>query len=352
VFERVAKKVEMFPIDGYLILHSENMKWLCNRSSYYAPGVMLATRDEVLLFTKARSISAIRQAYAGLHVVAGGIEELAGYCAQKKLCRIGFESNRMPVDELERLGSHLHCELVPMADFVEDLRMVKTPEEISAIQAATRIADAAYVEFLNHLRAGLTEIEAKNIFRNILFGSGAEELSFDILLSSGHRTFFPHSISTDKEISNGDLVLMDFGVVVGGYCSDTTRTVAIGYATEKQREVYDIVLQAQGIALQSIKAGVTCRQADAFARDVIMKEHPHGCYDYGLGHGIGVGVHEKPRMGPQSEQPLLANTVVSVEPGIYIEGWGGVRIEDVLLIGDTNPGVNLTRAPKEFLIIS
>ena len=352
MFERVAGKVELSPIDGYLILHSENIKWLYNSSSYYVPGITLVTADEVRLFTNVRSISSIRQAYPDLSVVKGGIESLAGYCAEKKMSRLGFESNRTSVAELDQISSKLPCELVPMPDFVEDLRMVKTPEELAAIRVASSIADSAYVEFLNHLRPGLTEIRAKNIFRQVLFNKGAEDLSFDILLSSGQRTFLPHSIATDKVINEGDLVLLDFGIVVGGYCSDTTRTVAIGYATEQQEEVYNVVLHAQEAALRSIKAGMTCHQADAFARDVIMGRHPHGCYDYGLGHGIGISVHEKPRMGPQGDQLLLSNSVVSVEPGIYIEGWGGVRIEDLLVIGDLAPGMNLTGAPKELLIIS
>ena len=351
MFRRVIDKVAKCGIDGYLVQHPDNMKWLCNKSNYFVPGTMLITGDEVFLITKSRNISALKQVFSDYRVLFGDVELLTKLCSEKRVKTIGFESNRMSVAAFDNLRSSVDTEWVPLPDFVEDLRMIKTAEELDKIREAVEVADKAYVEFLNHLRVGLTEIEAKNIFRSLFFKHGADDLSFDILLSSGKRTFLPHSVSTGKEIAKGDLVLMDFGVVVNGYCSDTTRTVVMGSATEKQRELYDLVLRAQEKALGSIRAGMTTKEADAYAREVIMSECSNGCYDYGLGHGIGMTVHEKPRMSPHSEYVLEENTVVSVEPGVYLENWGGIRIEDLLVIGKTNPGSNLTGCTKELTVL-
>jgi Xaa-Pro aminopeptidase len=151
-------------------------------------------------------------------------------------------------------------------------------------------------------------------------------------------------------IKQGELILIDFGVVLDGYCSDTTRTVAIGFASDKQKNIYNIVFEAQKNALRKIKAGVTLNEADSFARSVIKLNLDEGCFDYGLGHGVGRVVHEKPRMHPDKHQIMNSGMVVSVEPGVYIKDWGGIRIEDLLVVKDDAPGEILTKAPKQLII--
>lgn len=352
MFNRILDKIKDYDIDGYLIKEQNNVKWLCNRNNYCLPAIIIITQSDVYIVTKSRNINAFKKIYSEYNVIFGDMKTIEKICSDLEIKRLGFESNHVSFDEYNNYKELMYkLKMIPLPDFIEDLRMIKTKEEIEKLQSATSLSDNCYNEFLNHLKVGITEIEAKNIFRSIFFKNGAEDLSFDILLSSGSNCFLPHSASTDKVIEKGDLILMDFGIVLNGYCSDTTRTVVMGNADEKQSQMYELVLKAQLNALNNIKAGISLRQADAFARDIISKEIHTGCYDYGLGHGIGVTVHEKPRIHPSSEGLLKANTVVSVEPGIYIEGWGGIRIEDLLVIGENNPGKNLTKCTKEFIEI-
>ncbi len=352
MYRRIQEKVAGSEVDAFLVQNAANLNWVCHKENYYLPGVMLVTPDETHVFTPSRNLRAFVELYPELRMAGGGLPEVAALCAAKNIRRLGFEADTVSWRQHKDLEAMFNgVELVPLSDFVEDLRMCKTPAEVELIQEAARLSDACFAEFLNHLRVGLTELQAKNILRSIFFDRGADDLSFDILISSGPRTFLPHSASTDREIRRGDLVLMDYGIVLNGYCSDTTRTVVMGEATELQQKRYALVLKAQENALRNIKAGVTLQQADAFARDVITAEEKHGCFDYGLGHGIGRLVHEKPRMHPKHTAPMLAGAIVSVEPGLYVEGWGGIRIEDLLVVGKENPGRNLTGAPKKELMV-
>lgn len=352
MYKRVLKKINDSDIDAYLIQNEANRNWLCNKGNYYFPGVILVTKEELFIFTESRNIEAFKKLYSEFTVILGNLEEVKKTCKDLNIKTLGFESNTVSFSSYIKLkGLMDNLELISLSDFIEDIRMIKTDKEIELLQEAVKVSDKSYLEFLNYLKIGLTEIEAKNIFRNILFKNGADDLSFDILLSSGKDTFIPHSTSTDKKIQFGDLVLMDFGVVLNGYCSDTTRTVVMGDATDKQRELYNLVLRAQENALNSIKEGITLKEADEFARKIIQDNISSGCYDYGLGHGIGRIVHEKPRMHPNDNNIMKANTAVSVEPGIYIKGWGGIRIEDVMVVGKESPGRILTTCTKEFTII-
>ncbi|HZK55123.1 MAG TPA: Xaa-Pro peptidase family protein [Desulfosporosinus sp.] len=352
MYQRVIEKVKENHIDAYLIQDDMNKNWLCNIDNYSLPGIILVTTEDVYLVTPSRNIEAFRKMYSDYHVLSGDINTIFNICKEKGISTIGFESNLMSVDQLKQIEkANPNLTMRDMPDFIEDLRMIKTPEEIELIQEAVALSDNAYLKFLDCLKIGMTEREAKTKFYDIIMQMGADRLSFDTLLSSGKRCFLPHSASTDKVIEKGDLVLMDFGIVLNGYCSDTTRTVVMGEADGRQKEMYNLVLVAQENALKNIKAGITARQGDAFARDIITEGIPIGCFDYGLGHGIGMSVHEKPRMHPNNEYLLYENTVMSIEPGIYIEGWGGIRIEDLLVIKKDNPGRNLTKCPKELIII-
>lgn len=348
--QRVMDKVRDSDLDALIIHNPTNINWMCHVNQYYISSLLLVTDSKLYIFTKSRNRDAFKEMYPNHEIHFGQIAELKVKCEELKIKRIGLEGNYLSRNECHSLEALFkNFEIVYTNDFVEDLRMIKTPDEIEKLQRAVSLSDGCYIEFLNHLKPGLTEIQAKNIFRHIFFDRGAEDLSFDILISSGERSFLPHSAATDKVIQQGELVLMDFGIVLGGYCSDTTRTIAMGHATDKQHELYSLVLEAQTNAIVHIREGITLSQADAFARSIIESKVAVGCYDYGLGHGIGRTVHEKPRMHPDGQEIMKKGMVVSVEPGIYIKGWGGIRIEDLLVVDEGRQGRNLTKSPKDFV---
>jgi Xaa-Pro aminopeptidase len=351
MYKRVIKKVKKSNFDALIIHNPININWMCNLNNYYIPSILLATNKRIFIFTQSRNIDAFRSIYPQHEIIYGTINDLYKKCENLNLNRIGVEGNFISTIQYKILANLFNkFELILTDDFIEDLRMIKTSEEIRKIQRAVSLSDDCFIEFLNYLKHDITEIEAKNIFREIIFKKGADDLSFDILISSGPRSFLPHSASTNKVIKQGELILIDFGVVLDGYCSDTTRTVAIGFASDKQKNIYNIVLEAQKNALRKIKAGVTLNEADSFARSVIKLNLDEGCFDYGLGHGVGRVVHEKPRMHPDKHQIMNSGMVVSVEPGVYIKDWGGIRIEDLLVVKDNAPGEILTKAPKQLII--
>jgi len=345
------KKVKESNVDAYIVRNDANRNYLCSKGNYYLPGILLITAEEVFLATPSRNIKYFKNIYSEYTVFFGGIDEIVKTSFSKGIKSLGYESTTTSKYDYDMLVKKFSgVELVDMPQFIEDVRMIKTEKEVEFIQQAVDLADKAYLEFLNFIKVGMTEKQARNIFNDILMHMGAEGFSFDTLLSSGSRCFMPHCAPTEKVIKKGDLVLMDFGVVLNGYCSDTSRTIVMGNADDRQKEMYNLVLKAQIMALENIKAGMTCREADAFSRNIITKKLDKGCFDYGLGHGIGMEVHEKPRLHPQSDYILSENTIVSVEPGIYIENWGGIRIEDLLLIEKEKGGRNLTKAPKDTLL--
>ncbi len=351
MYLRVIEKLKASDFDAFLIQDEANRNFLCNKGNYFLPGIMLITKDEVFLATPSRNIRHFKELYEEYTVIKGGLVELSEIAKEKNIKKIGYENfsvAKSTYDDMKLMFNE--SEFMEGGHFIEDIRVSKTESEIKLLQEATSLSDKAYVEFLNHLKIGITEKQARAKFDSILMQFGADEFSFPTLLSSGSRTFLPHSAPTDKIIEKGDLVLMDFGIVLNGYCSDTTRAVVMGSADERQKQMYELVLKAQKNALENIKAGITARQADAYARDVITAVLNEGCFDYGLGHGIGMKVHEKPRFHPNNEYIMLENTAMSVEPGIYIEGWGGIRIEDILIVGKEKGGRNLTSAPKEELL--
>ncbi|MFI3173055.1 MAG: M24 family metallopeptidase [Eubacteriales bacterium] len=351
MYRRVIEAIQKSEFQAYLVLNEANRNYLCCKGNYFLPGVMLITEEMVYLATPSRNINYFKEIYSEYTVLAGGLDEIAMLNKELGIAKLGYESTTIAKVEFDKITQLFgEIEYVEGPQFIEDIRMIKTPEEIELLQQAATLSDEAYEKFLNHLRVGLTEKQARARFDSILMGLGADEFSFPTLLSSGTRAFMPHSAPTDKIIETGDLVLMDFGIVLNGYCSDTTRTVVMGQASHRQKELYNLVLKSQINALDNIRAGMTCREADALARNIITAEIEKGCFDYGLGHGIGMIVHEKPRFHPNSDYIISANSAMSVEPGIYIEGWGGIRIEDILIVQEDKGGRNLTKAPKQTLL--
>ena len=265
--------------------------------------------------------------------------------------KIGIEKDRIRLAlALEFKEKCPSKEFVPEEDIVLALREVKDEYEIEATRAACSISMKAFDHMCGYLRPGLTEREAAAELEYFMRKNGAEELSFDTILITGAKTSLPHGVPGDDVIKKGDFVTMDYGCKVGGYCSDETRTVAIGQPTQEMIDVYNVVLEAQLAACNKIHAGLTGKECDAFARDVIEKAGYGEFFGHSLGHGTGLEIHESPRYSQTNNEPIKAGTIVSIEPGIYLPGKFGVRIEDLALVTETGI-INFVTAPKELIIL-
>lgn len=281
--------------------------------------------------------------------ISGGFEKIF---SKVTVDYIGYEENRMTVREYQKLRMKLagNQTFVGKQSFLDAQRRIKSEEEIKKIAEAERLGDRAFEYALKKIRQGVTEREIALEIEFFLKRNGASALSFDTIVASGKRSAMPHGIASDKVIENGDFVTLDFGCVFEGYCSDMTRTVVVGHASDKQREIYDIVLKAQNTAIDVIKEGVLCCDVDKAARDVITEAGYGGNFGHGLGHSVGIEIHENPSFSPRCGDEVKNGNVITVEPGIYVEGFGGVRIEDLIAVKDGKP-CNLTHSPKELLEI-
>ena len=236
-----------------------------------------------------------------------------------------------------------------LSQTISSLRQIKSAEETKCIKKSQGITDNAFAHILNFIKAGVTEREIALELEFFMRKTGSEGVAFDTIAVSGKNSSLPHGVPTEKPLENGDFLTMDFGAVYNGYCSDMTRTVAVGYVTDEQQKVYDTVLKAQLSALKEIGPNKVCKEIDKIARDIINKEFD-GCFGHGLGHSVGLEIHENPALNTRDETLLKAGVIMTVEPGIYLPDNFGVRIEDMVLITDTSYE-NLTKSPKELIII-
>lgn len=263
---------------------------------------------------------------------------------------VGFEQQHVTYEVYQLMSSKLTATLKPLSNIVENLRMIKTPEEIELIKKAAWISDEAFKYILTFIKPGVSEIDIANELEFHMRKNGATGAAFDIIIASGHRSALPHGVASDKIIEEGDMLTLDFGAYYQGYRSDMTRTIAVGEPPGKLKEIYQIVYDSLQIALSSMKAGITGKEADSFSRDFIKAKGYGKNYGHGSGHGIGLDIHENIFMSTVCEDILDENMVLTVEPGIYIPDFGGVRIEDDVIV--TKNGVEvITYSPKELIIL-
>jgi Xaa-Pro aminopeptidase len=263
--------------------------------------------------------------------------------------RVAFEADAVTFANYEFLLNG-GVELVPRRGLVESLRAVKEPEELDAIGRATEVTNRTYERLAEERFAGRTEKELVWVMHQLFHECGADDLAFEIDIAAGPTAASPHAIPGDRVVEEGDLVLVDAGARLDGYCSDCTRTFAVGEVSGSLRELYDIVLQAQLAGLEAVRPGVAGRDADTAARSVIADAGYGENFGHGLGHGIGLLVHEAPNLRPETDEVLAAGNVVTVEPGIYLSGVAGIRIEDLVVVTDEG-GKALTTFPKELVTV-
>ena len=354
-FEKIQAKLAAHHLDAMLLTCEANRFYASGFHSTGTDGAALITADGVWYFTDSRYIEAATAQITGAvielidrqHSYISRINAVIDRCGLKT---VGFEDMYMTVAEYNRYREALHAELVPASGLLTALRMVKDRGELEAMMAAQRIAEAALTEILNDVRPGVTEKEIAAKLQYLMLRAGASDMSFDPIAVSGPNSSMPHGVPGLRTMQAGDFVTMDFGCVYNGYCSDMTRTVAIGYATEEMQRVYHTVLAAQEAGIAAACAGVTGAEVDAAARNVIAAAGYGAYFGHGFGHGIGVEIHELPNASPTYDKPLPSGAVISAEPGIYLPGKFGVRIEDLVMLTETGCE-NLTNAAKDLMIL-
>ena len=343
--------------DAFLVTNAENRRYLSGFTG--SAGALLLSAGEARLLTDFRYVEqATGQApeYEVLQFTGAIWPQVATQAKALGLRRLGFESEDVSVDAHEQLKQALaeqgaETALVPSKGLVEGLRQVKDAEEVDVIRRAVEIGDRAFERVAAGLRPGVTELEVAWRLEVAMREMGAEGLSFPIIVAAGPNGAMPHHRPTDRPIAAGEPVVIDMGCRVGGYCSDMTRTISLGSGDSRFWEIYEIVLEAQQTCVAGLKAGLTGNQGDALARDVIVKAGYGDHFGHGTGHGVGLAIHENPRLSPTAAgaPPLPLGTVVTAEPGIYLPGWGGVRIEDMVVVGEVRTQV-LTTAHKSPIV--
>lgn len=348
---RAAMKEEN--LAAFLVTSPYNLRYLTNFTG--SAGVAVITLNQAYFITDFRYTEQAAAQAQGFEIIKhqGSIyAEVAAICVKEEIASLAFEENHTTFAEYEVLeDTVLESSLVPIGGMIEALREVKDEAELALIQQACAIADQGFAYIIEQIKPGMTEIEVANQLDFYMRSKGATSVSFDTIVASGLRSAMPHGVASEKIIEQGDMITLDFGCYYKGYVSDMTRTFAIGDPGEKLKEIHQIVLDAQLKVNEVAKPGMTGIELDAVARDYI-KSHGYGeAFGHSTGHGIGLEIHEGPNVSFRAEKAFVPGNVITNEPGIYLPGIGGVRIEDDLLITETGNKV-LTHSPKELIILS
>ncbi len=349
---KVLNIVDRLGFDAVLISNRYNIRYITGYCG--DTGVAYVSKNRKIIFTDFRYIYQAQDEAKGFEVIdiaTAGSYALAVEMAAKEdgIKSLGFEKGEMLYSSYSAYKETLkEIEFLPYGEELNALRMIKTPEELENIKMAEHIGDIAFKQILADIRPGVTELEIAAKLEYIMKTNGAEGLSFDPIVASGINSSMPHAVPGRKKIENGDFVTMDFGCIYNGYCSDMTRTVVVGKANEKQKEIYNTVLKAQLAVLEQLKAGMKGSDIDKIARDIINGAGYEGCFGHGLGHSVGLFIHESPRASMKSEDIVECGMTLTVEPGIYVKDFGGVRIEDLVVI--TKDGCeNFTFSDKKLI---
>ena len=353
--DHIAKITAQLPehgLDAMLVTSAPGERYAVG---FEGEGWVLVSRDGARYSTDGRYIEAARQQVTGAEIVLTerGQSHLAlarEEIRRRGLKRVGFESGRVSADELGRWKDSLPCELVAAQGLLDGLRAAKDEEELARMRQAQRITDEAFREILNFIRPGLTEQEVAARLVYELLRRGGRRVSFDPIVAAGANGSMPHAVPGETVIQPGMFVTMDFGCVYEGYCSDMTRTVAVGQPTDEMERVYHTVLEAQRAGIAAARAGVTGSEVDRAARQAIQQAGYGSFFSHSFGHSLGLEIHESPHASPSEQTVFPAGAVISAEPGIYLPGHFGVRIEDVLVLREGGCE-DITQAPKNLIVL-
>ena len=351
-FENIASGLKDRGLDAMLITSGPGEFYAVG---FHGEGVALITPDKTWYYTDSRCIEAAQQTITGAEVIQWTAdnsyrEQIKELVKTRGIARLGFEEEYMSVAQHAVWTKALDAELVPASELLTNLRVVKDAQELAAMKEAQRITDETLLEILDFLKPGLTEQEVAARLTYIMARKGAERNSFDPIVACGANGSKPHAVPSPAVIQKGQFVTMDFGCVVGGYCSDMTRTVAVGRPDQEMELVYNTVLKAQLAGIAAAHAGVTGKEVHEAGAKVIADAGYGQYFGHGFGHSLGIEIHEEPRFSPRNDKPIPAGALLSAEPGIYIPGRFGVRIEDVIMLTEDSC-IDITRSPKQLIVL-
>ncbi|MCL6623203.1 MAG: Xaa-Pro peptidase family protein [Fimbriimonadales bacterium] len=349
--KKLRARMRELGVSASLITYMDNVRWLTGFSG--SSGFVIVSESDGVFISDSRYSEQAREEVKDLPVVIYANPTTPAQAIAQEVARLGIKQLAFEAEHVT-FSSHAlwkkempSVEFLPVEQMVDRLRMVKSPEEIGRIREACGIADACFSHVLWMIQPGVREFDLALDIEFFIRRSGAR-LAFDVIVVSGERTSRPHGFPTEKRLEKGDFVTLDFGAVVGGYCSDLTRTVVVGEASPRQREIYFAVKEAEETAISVMKPGMPAREVDRVAREVLRGYGLDKYFGHGLGHGLGRAVHDVGRMNPTSEDVLAEGQVWTVEPGVYVEGFGGCRIEDDVLITPEGAKV-LTHSERDLL---
>lgn len=350
--EKFRTKLQDLGLDGMLITNRENRRYLSGFTG--SAGILVIGHREAFLMTDFRYWEQATLESKDFELYKQGPQfwpSLGELLQKLNWERIGFEAGDLTYFDYQNLVGVLapNNTLTPVNGLVEELRQIKEESEIEMIAKAAAITDLAWERTIGRIRPGVKERDLALEFDYQLRLNGAEGNAFPTIVAFGPRAALPHAAPGGKEVRAGDFILIDGGAAYQGYNADLTRTVVFGKADQKQQQLYQLVFQAQQAALEYMKAGLTGREIDAKAREVIAAAGYDDYFGHGLGHSVGLNIHENPRLSPSESNPIPTGAVITVEPGVYLPNWGGVRIEDLVVV-EENGIRNLTGAPKEMLM--
>lgn len=351
--DRLLDRAGLASREGILIHKPSNMFYL---SGYTGEGLLIAAPGLKAIVTDSRYTEQAQRQAPGFEVltIETGVSHFA--LAAKLCARHGIDSLKYEDDHVTVKGYASMQAAMPGITFVsldnlpEKMRVVKDDGELALMQKAFDISCEAFDHILGFIKPGLTEKQIELALNFKMYELGAEALAFNTIVASGPNGSLPHAIPGERKVESGDMITLDFGAKYQGYCADMTRTVAVGKPKDEMRRIYGIVLRAQTTAQDALAAGKNCVDIDRIARDIIAGEGYGQFFGHGLGHSLGIDVHEDPRLSPVSQAKLETNLVITVEPGIYVPGLGGVRIENSCVITDT-AARSLVSAPRELIIL-
>lgn len=351
--KKLRRNMEAKGLEALLITNPFNRRYITGFTG--TAGYVVITADRSWLFVDFRYTTQASQQAAGFEVIEHGTSALGDIGDKLRefgVKQLGFEQHDVTygayLQYAEKIGEGI--ELVPADRMVERLRQIKDEEELQVMQQAVDIADAAFEHVLGMIRPGITEREIALELEFFMRKQGASGVSFDTIVASGVRSAMPHGVASGRKIGNNEFVTLDFGCVYNGYCSDMTRTVFVGTPSEKHKEIYRIVLEAQLAVLEGLRPGMTGQEGDALARDLIAKHGYGDRFGHGTGHSVGLEIHEGPRLSKTEKAVLESGMIETVEPGIYIPDFGGVRIEDMVVLTDSGCRI-MTKSKKDLIIL-